>query len=591
MCGIVGGSGKIDFKNYLLSGLKKLEYRGYDSAGLAYCLDGEIKLHKTAGRVESLAAIVPDFSGASAGIAHTRWATHGHPTAKNAHPHVSNQGLFTIVHNGVIENFRFLKQQLTVRGFHFDTDTDTEVIANVLERYYIRSGNVIEAMRQTMENLEGSYALGILFSKEPGRLYFMKKSSPLLLGASNEGTYLASDPVPLIGYSEKFVDLNDGDYGFLEGTEIHLFHDGSALTPTFIKKEADQFTNDLNGYPHYMLKEIEEIPSVLATLRDNYFDGGDFLFDKNLIELLKKTNKVHFLACGTSYYASKMGVKAFRTIGKEAYVSIASEWGYDPYDADPGSVYFLLSQSGETADLIRCQRVLQDRGAITVAITNTKGSTIDRKSTYSCLLYAGLEVAVASTKTYVAQACLVAMLCAAISGFHDIMYDIDSFIGAVRGVIAKKEEVHELARGCTKVKNAFFLGRGVDYISALEGSLKLKEIAYVHAEAYPGGELKHGPLALIEKGVLVVGVVTKPEIAASLRANFEEVKARGGHLLVFASDLVKEPGDAFVCEPIKPFYATMALVVALQYLSYYLALEKGLSIDKPRNLAKSVTVE
>ena len=253
MCGIVGGSGKIDFKNYLLSGLKKLEYRGYDSAGLAYCLDGEIKLHKTAGRVESLAAIVPDFSGASAGIAHTRWATHGHPTAKNAHPHVSNQGLFTIVHNGVIENFRFLKQQLTVRGFHFDTDTDTEVIANVLERYYIRSGNVIEAMRQTMENLEGSYALGILFSKEPGRLYFMKKSSPLLLGASNEGTYLASDPVPLIGYSEKFVDLNDGDYGFLEGTEIHLFHDGSALTPTFIKKEADQFTNDLNGYPHYML--------------------------------------------------------------------------------------------------------------------------------------------------------------------------------------------------------------------------------------------------------------------------------------------------------------------------------------------------
>lgn len=591
MCGIVGGSGKIDFREFLLSGLKKLEYRGYDSAGIAYCKDGEVVLTKTAGRVESLAAIVPEFECATSGIAHTRWATHGHPNAKNAHPHRSNQGLFTIVHNGVIENYRSLKKQLTVRGFHFESDTDTEVVANVLERYYIRSGNLIEAIRQTDEALEGSYALGIIFSKEPNRLYFLKRRSPLLLGASQEATYLASDPVPLIGYSEKFVDLNDGDYGYLEGGKVYLFHGDSRIKPIFVKKDAEAFSADLMGYPHYMLKEIEQTPEIIATLKDNYFDGKNFLFDESLVALLKTTKKVHFLACGTSYYASRMGVKAFRRIGKEAYVSIASEWGYDPYEADPGSVYFLLSQSGETADLIRCQRLLHDCGAITVAITNTKGSTIERKATYSCLLYAGLEVAVASTKTYLAQACLLTMLCACLIDQPAVMYEFDTLVSQVEAVIARKEEIHDLAKKCVNVKHAFFLGRGVDYTSALEGALKLKEISYVHAEAYPGGELKHGPLALIEPGVLIIGLVTNPDTALAIRGNFEEVRARGGNLIIFSTEIVRDAADDFVIPSGRPFFSSLALVVALQYFSYYLALEKGLSIDKPRNLAKSVTVE
>ncbi len=591
MCGIVGGVGKFNLREYLISGLTKLEYRGYDSAGMAYAQDGEVQLYRVAGRVSSLDALVPMDIHPSVGIAHTRWATHGQPNAQNAHPHQSNQGLFTIVHNGVIENFRPLVRQLTARGFVFHSETDTEVIANLLERFYLRAGSVLEAIAQTKEALDGSFACAIIFAKEPNRLYFMKNASPLLLGLGNEQGFLASDPVPMVGYTDRFVDVEDGDYGYLEGGQAHLFHDGKAIEPTFVERDVDHFRSELGDYPHYMLKEIEEIPSILRHLVDNYFDGERFLFAPSLLKTFRETKKIHFLACGTSYYASKMGAKFLRPFGKEVLVSIASEWAYDPYDVREDTVFVLMSQSGETADLIRCQKTINDRGGITVAITNTKGSTIERKATYSCLLYAGLEVAVASTKSYVAQVCFLSLLCAAMKdNFNDIL-DIDRLGETLKDIIRRKEEIHDLAFGVVDSTDAFFVGRGHDYLACMEGALKLKEVAYVHAEAYPGGELKHGPIALIEPGTLVVGFVSDPETASSIRNNLEELRARKARLLVFASSPLAGEDDDFVALPAKHYLSSVALVVVSQLFAYYIALEKGLPIDKPRNLAKSVTVE
>ena len=591
MCGIVGGVGRINLREYLISGLKKLEYRGYDSAGIAYAEDGKVILEKVAGRVSSLDAIVPTDIHPTVGIAHTRWATHGQPNSCNAHPHQSNQKLFTIVHNGVIENFRPLTHQLSVRGFHFDSETDTEVVANVLERFYIRSGNVLEAIAQTVDALEGSFACAIIFRDEPNRLYFMKRASPLLIGVCPDASLLASDPVPMVEMTDRFIDLEDGDYGYLEINDVKIFHGNRRVKPNFVTRSVDLFKSDLGEYPHYMLKEIEEIPGVIKRLCENYFDDDRFLFNESMIEAFRKTKKIHFLACGTSYYACKVGAKYFRPLGKQCLVSIASEWAYDPYDISEDVVFVLLSQSGETADLIRCQKVINDRGGTTVAITNTKGSTIERKATYSCLLYAGLEVAVASTKSYLAQVCFLLMLTGAIENNGNVMVDIDRLCEALKDIIARKSEIHQLARDVAEADDAFFVGRGYDYLASMEGALKLKEVSYVHAEAYPGGELKHGPIALISPDMLVVGFVSDPEVSASIRNNFEEMRARKAKMVVFSSASVSMPGDSFVVKDVKPYLASAALVMVAQYFAYYVALEKGLPIDKPRNLAKSVTVE
>ena len=591
MCGIVGGVGNIPFRRYLIDGLKKLEYRGYDSSGMAYFEHGELVLKKVAGRVSSLEAVLPPEIEASAGIAHTRWATHGQPNATNAHPHRSNKGYFTIVHNGVIENFRSIQHQLLARGFSFETDTDTEIIANVLERFYLRSASVIEALYQTSQLLEGSFACAILFKNEPDRLYFMKRSSPLLIGKGNGASFLSSDPAPMIGYADAFADLNDGDYGYLTSDEIVVHNNGQKTEVHFAERDLEYYQNDLLGYPHYMLKEIEESPSVLLRLIDNYYDGERFLFNDALIQAIHKTKKIHFLACGTSYHASKLGAKYFRPLGKEVLVSIASEWAYDPYDVSEDTLFILLSQSGETADLIRCQKIINSRGATNVAVTNRKGSTIERKATFSALLYAGLEVAVASTKSYVAQVCFLALLAAAIRGETDAVLEIDGLVHSMKDILSRKEEIKALAEECASFENAFFVGRGYDYLASLEGALKLKEVAYVHAEAYPGGELKHGPIALVEPSTLILGLVSDPFTSAATRNNFEEIRARKGHLIVFSSSGVSSNGDSFIVSDVKPYLAPCALVLAIQLFVYYVALAKGLPIDKPRNLAKSVTVE
>lgn len=590
MCGIVGGVGKIDFRSYLLTGLRKLDYRGYDSAGLAYKEKGQIKLYKTVGRVDDLDRITPPFKDSPVGIAHTRWATHGEPSTINAHPQMSHSGLFAVVHNGVIENFRAIKNKLTLEGYSFKSETDTEVIANLLECNYKECHDVLEALRLSVLGLEGSYACAILF-KGDDRLYFMKKASPLLIGVGEGASYLASDPAPMIDFTKKFVDLEDGSYGYISEKEVKVFHDGKPSRVTYTERSVDQFKFDLRGYPHFMLKEIEESPSVIRRLLDNYFDGQKWLFDHSMLKAITECDDVVFLGCGTSHYACLLGVEYMHFLGKRSEAYIASEWAYYPVMSSKRPLYILLSQSGETADLILCQKYINDNGLTNIAITNTKGSTIERKSTYSLLLYAGLEVAVASTKSYVAQVTMLAMLTGALSKTINTTRHLAVLIDSINDLIARKEEIHKLAKKVYMASDAFYVGRGFDYCAALECSLKLKEISYIHAEAYPAGELKHGPIALIEPKTPVIGLISDQLSAMATRNNLVELSSRGANILIVATKALRSDGDDFLVKDVKTYLAAIPKVVFGQYFSYFVSLEKKLPIDKPRNLAKSVTVE
>lgn len=590
MCGIVGGVGDIDFRSYLIKGLKSLDYRGYDSAGLAYVKDGEIHLFKTMGRVEKLDEITPRFTKASAGIAHTRWATHGVPSDVNAHPQFSMRQNIFLVHNGVIENFKKLKSRLQAKGYVFASETDTEVIADLIEDYYLASNDPLIAIRKSIADLEGSFACAILI-KDHDELYFMKRSSPILIGVGKGGNYLASDAVPMVHFTSQFVDVDDDTYGFLTPEDFHLYKDGKEIEPHFVERKVDECNFDLSGYPHFMLKETEEAPSVIRRIIDNYFDGDHFTFDPKVIQTLRNSDDIVFLACGTSHYASLLGVDYMHFLGKRSESYIASEWAYYPNVTAQNPVYILLSQSGETADLIACQKYLNENGLTNIALTNTRGSTIDRKASFSLLVFAGLEVAVAATKSYDAQVTMLALLTAAMDGTTNAIRHVNDLISAINDVIARREEIHAIAKRIYTARDAFFVGRGYDNEAALECALKLKEIAYIHAEAYAGGELKHGPIALIEKETPVIGLISDPISALALRNNLEELKSRGATIIIVATKALKAPGDDFLIDDVKPYLAGIAKVVFGQYLSYYVALEKGLPIDKPRNLAKSVTVQ
>jgi glutamine---fructose-6-phosphate transaminase (isomerizing) len=591
MCGIVGAVGKgLDYRSFLLTGLKKLDYRGYDSAGLAYTKNGEISLYKIAGRVEALDRITPAFAEAEAGIAHTRWATHGVPNKVNAHPQYSQHKKVYLVHNGVIENFRALKNKLEGEGYLFHSQTDTEVIADLLESHLLKDGNCLLALEETLDDLEGSYALGILFQGE-SKLYFAKKASPLLIGVGTEIDYLASDALPMIDKTKNFIDLDDGMYGYMDGKEVFIYEKGERVKLTYTTKSLDRYSCDLGGYPYFMLKEIEESPSVIQRLIDNYYDGTRYLFDKKILKAIQEADDVVFLACGTSYYASLLGVEYMRYLGKRSEAFIGSEWAYYPAVTSKKPVFILITQSGETADLILCQKYINGQGLTNIAITNTKGSTIERKATFSLLVYAGLEVAVAATKSYMAQVALLAMLTSALSGTNNTIRHLQVLNDVLRDVISRKEEIHAIARSISKCRDAFFVGRGTDYDASLECSLKFKEISYVHSEAYPGGELKHGPIALIEEKTPVIGLISDPVSALAMRNNLVELSSRGAHVLICATKALADPGDTFLVGDVKPYLSCLPKVMFGQYLAYYVALEKKLPIDKPRNLAKSVTVE
>ena len=590
MCGIVGCVGEKDTRTYLYEGLKSLEYRGYDSSGVAILTNNGTRAFKSVGRVEKLNEAIENLNYKGLGIGHTRWATHGEPSIKNCHPHTCNSNRFIIAHNGVIENFLKLKQQLISDGYHFNSDTDTEVIVNIIEQEFNNCNDVLLSLENTLKRVKGSLALAIIDTLDEEKLYFVKRKSPLLIGASDSAYYLASDALPMIKKTNKFVDVLDNQYGYITSNELVLMEKGSLVNPKYVSRNAELLNSDLNGYPHYMLKEIEEIPLCISRLTDNYCNQDSFNFDVEMLEEIKKASSVIFIACGTSYHASLIGKRYMQSINKFSKAYIASEWAYFPKVHD-NTIYVLLSQSGETADLIKCLNIINNSGAKSIAITNTKGSTLEREATYSCLLYAGVEIAVASTKAYASQVALLYLLKSALIDDFNAYNVLIENNNSLKNIIERKQEIHSISKIIYNKKDAYFLARGSDYYVALEASLKLKEITYIHSEAFPSGELKHGPIALIEKSTPVIGFVTLEVVNDATRNNFEEVTTRGAKVFVISTKALSRSDDSFVIDDVNEEISSLSLAMISQYLAYYTALEKKTDIDKPRNLAKSVTVE
>ncbi|HBF68562.1 MAG TPA: glutamine--fructose-6-phosphate transaminase (isomerizing) [Firmicutes bacterium] len=592
MCGIVGAVGKINIRKFLIDGLFSLDYRGYDSAGVAFLNDkNKLTIKKVVGRVEYLDKKVPEIVDAKLGIGHTRWATHGVPSIKNSHPQVSMRKYFCIVHNGVIENYRALKTKLLENGFKFESDTDTEVVANLLEYNYLNCNDILEAIRMSIEEIKGSFAIAVIFKDDSSKIYFMKRRSPLCIGLCEEARLIGSDVVPMINFTNSFLDLRDDEYGFVSKSEVHIFKGYDEVKHDIINQNIELLHKDLDGYPNYMLKEIEETPDVIKRLIDNYFDGESFLFDKKMIEAIRKADDIIFLGCGTSYHAALSGVRNMNYLGKRSEAYIASEWAYFPTFTSKKPLYILISQSGETADLLRCQQIINDRGSVNIAITNTKGSTLDRESTFTCLLFAGLEVAVASTKAFSAQVAFLSLLTGAIEDRNNVVEHLRDLNRSLTKIISRKEEIESVAKKIEDGNMLFFIGRGQDYDAAQEASLKMKEITYLHCEAFPGGELKHGPIAVVDSNTRLIAFSSSMSTDLPIRNNVTEIESRGAKTFIVTFDSLAKDGDSFVIPNVKSHLSIIPMVFVSQYLAYFVALHKGVDIDKPRNLAKSVTVE
>ena len=608
MCGIVGFTGKQSAAPVLLAGLKKLEYRGYDSAGIAVENDGLISVSKVSGRIANLCEKTKDGAllQGNTGIGHTRWATHGAPTDVNAHPHISNDRRFTVVHNGIIENYMALREELVEKGYHFESQTDTEVVVHLLEMY--DSGDFKETVMRTTARLEGSYALGILCADCPGTIYAVREASPLILGVGVGENFFASDVTALVAYTRNAIYLEDGEFAALTPNGISVFD----CTGAPIRKEISRITWSIEaaekgGYDHFMLKEIMEQPrAVKAALTPRLQEGRIHLdgFDYSPEEL-QEIRKVVITACGSAYYAGCAGKYAIEKLCRlPVVVELASELRYSDPQIDSSTLLIVLSQSGETADTIAAMKECQKRGAKTLAIVNVVGSTIAKLADHTLYTWAGPEIAVATTKGYTTQLTVLYLFAlytaekldlVSEEDYHRLLSQLQGLPKQMQQVLDMNTAIPRLAEKYKHSASVFFIGRNTDYSVALEGALKLKEISYIHAEAYAAGELKHGTIALIDEGQPVVALCCNETIAEKTTNNIIEVKARGAKVLAVAEKgnraMLSQADDVIYIPRVEPLFSAAVEVVPLQLLAYYTAKEKGCDIDKPKNLAKSVTVE
>ena len=591
MCGIVGCIGLNKSHRYIVEGLKTLDYRGYDSAGIAF-LNDEIEIFKEVGSVSHLDSLIPSNKEGRVAIGHTRWATHGKPNKNNSHPHLSFRKEFALVHNGVIENYLEIKKKLIDKGYKFNSDTDSEVVVNLIEYHFEEDKDVLKAISKAIKELKGSYAVGLIHKGED-RLYVLKNASPLLIGLAKDFNLIASDASPMIEYTDTFIELDDKEYGYISKDKYKIFNEsGEEVDKQYVTKEAEMVKHSLNGYDHYMLKEIEEIESVIKRMMNEYYDGDDIKLDPKMIEKISKSDHIIFLGCGTSYHASLIGGRYFEEMGIPTASYIASEWAFHPMFPGKNPFIIFISQSGETADLIHCLKIVKEHNYETLIITNTKGSTLERGCTYSMLLHAGVEVSVASTKAYVAQVIGLLLIVAATFKQGYVKDDIVKAMNVISHIRKNyKGKVREIASAIKDKNNIFYLGRGYDYYLSLEASLKLKEVSYIHSEAIAGGELKHGPIALIENETPVIVFITDKITASSMRGNIEEVKSRGAHVYVISTKELSKEGDSIVVEDYPSYLSSIIVSSIAFYLAYFVSLMKGYNVDKPRNLAKSVTVE
>jgi glucosamine--fructose-6-phosphate aminotransferase (isomerizing) len=608
MCGIIGYVGdEQKAMEVILDGLSKLEYRGYDSAGLAIIEDGKIFIEKKSGKLENLKqALEKKEEKAYIGIGHTRWATHGNTTDENSHPHFSNDRKVAVVHNGIIENYLELKEELIKEGYNFNSQTDSEVVAHLFSKYY--SGDMLETMMKVREKIRGSYALGIIDSENPDKLVCTRKESPLIIGLGDGKNFIASDVPAILKYTREVIFLENNEMAIIEKDRVSVYNSqGKKLEKSITKIEWDMEQASKGGYPHFMLKEIEEQPNVIEKTLEVYTNyDGKVDFSSSLKELdLSKIEEIYIVACGTAYHAGLQGAYFFKKIsGIKTDVDIASEFRYSDPFIDEKSLVIFISQSGETLDTIMAMKMAKSKGAKTLAITNVLGSTISREADMVIYTLAGPEISVASTKAYTAQVTLFYLLAlyfgerkrSITSNFYNSYLDIlHKLSNEVEKVIENKENVREVAKKIKNKMNGFFIGRGIDDKCAREGSLKMKEITYIHTEAFSAGELKHGTIALIEEGTMVVAIATQEDMLEKMISNIKEVKARGAYVITLTKEKYKnvaEISDEIITiENIEDILAPTIANIVLQLLAYYTAVEKGLDVDKPRNLAKSVTVE
>ena len=606
MCGIVGYVGKRSAQDVLLDGLEKLEYRGYDSAGVALALDGGIRVVKSKGRLTQLRqklaaqALAQSFCG----IGHTRWATHGEPSDVNSHPHSTPR--VSIVHNGIIENYGILKERLMAKGYTFESETDTEVLVKLIDSCY--TGDPLRALQEALAKVRGSYALAVLFRDRPDTIFAVKRESPLIVGWGEGENFVASDIPALLKYTRRYSVLEEGDMAVCTAEGIRFYNEfAEPVQRPVLTADWDMEAAEKGGYPHFMLKEINEQPTAItATVSPRVEDGmPDLRIPQLTDEVLRSIGTVHLVGCGTAMHAGMVGKAAIETLVRvPAEVDIASEFRYRDPILNPNDLVIIISQSGETSDTLAALKLAKSRGVPVLAIVNVVGSSIARAADYVLYTYAGPEIAVASTKAYMVQLCVLYLFALRLAYARGRLSEAETrrytaqLLRApeiIKARLADCEQIKYLASRYMNTQSCFFIGRGFDYSLSLEGSLKLKEISYVHSDAYAAGELKHGTISLITDGVPVIALATQKQVYEKTISNAKETRSRGARVLLFTTKNAVVPegvADAVIrLDEYEDLLMPLQLIVPLQLFAYYMAVLRGCDVDKPRNLAKSVTVE
>ena len=606
MCGIVGYVGKRNAQDVLLDGLEKLEYRGYDSAGVALALEGGIRVVKSKGRLAELRKrlAVEALARSGCGIGHTRWATHGEPSDVNSHPHSTPR--VSIVHNGIIENYGVLKERLMAKGYTFESETDTEVLVKLIDSCY--EGEPLKALRAALAMVRGSYALAVLFRDFPDTLFAVKRESPLIVGWGEEENFIASDIPALLKYTRRYSVLEEGDMAVVNADGIRFYNEfAEPVEREVLTANWDQEAAEKGGYPHFMLKEINEQPAAITATVSSRVENGlpDLRVPELTDERLRRIGTVHLVGCGTAMHAGMVGKAAIEALARvPAQVEIASEFRYRNPILRPEDLVIIISQSGETSDTLAALKLARSRGVPVLAIVNVVGSSIARAADYVMYTYAGPEIAVASTKAYMVQMCVLYLFALRLAYARGMQTDAEirrltaELLRAgevIKPRLADCEQIKYLASRFVNTQSCFFIGRGFDYSLSLEGSLKLKEISYVHSDAYAAGELKHGTISLVTDGVPVIALATQKQVYEKTISNAKETKSRGAKVLLFTTqDAVVPDGVADYVVRLDDYddlLMPLQLIVPLQLFAYYMAVLRGCDVDKPRNLAKSVTVE
>ncbi|HGA0881615.1 TPA: glutamine--fructose-6-phosphate transaminase (isomerizing) [Streptococcus agalactiae] len=604
MCGIVGVVGNTNATDILIQGLEKLEYRGYDSAGIFVVGDNKSQLVKSVGRIAEIQAKVGDSVSGTTGIGHTRWATHGKPTEGNAHPHTSGSGRFVLVHNGVIENYLQIKETYLTKH-NLKGETDTEIAIHLVE-HFVEEDNlsVLEAFKKALHIIEGSYAFALIDSQDADTIYVAKNKSPLLIGLGNGYNMVCSDAMAMIRETSEYMEIHDKELVIVKKDSVEVQdYDGNVIERGSYTAELDLSDIGKGTYPFYMLKEIDEQPTVMRKLISTYAnESGDMNVDSDIIKSVQEADRLYILAAGTSYhagFAAKTMIEKLTDTSVE--LGVSSEWGYNMPLLSKKPMFILLSQSGETADSRQVLVKANEMGIPSLTITNVPGSTLSREATYTMLIHAGPEIAVASTKAYTAQVATLAFLAKAVGEANgkaeakdfDLVHELSIVAQSIEATLSEKDVISEkVEQLLISTRNAFYIGRGNDYYVTMEAALKLKEISYIQTEGFAAGELKHGTISLIEDNTPVIALISADStIAAHTRGNIQEVVSRGANALIIVEEGLEREGDDIIVNKVHPFLSAISMVIPTQLIAYYASLQRGLDVDKPRNLAKAVTVE